>query len=177
MIPERPDEGEAAGASPLAMRIVGGIAFAGGVVSALIVLVSLATVTVAVCFRYVLGAPLLWGDEFVGLLVVAMIMTGAAEALRRGDHISIDLLTGRLRGPARRLVQLWSMLAVAAFSAVLGWSAWQGLIFARAFGAYTSGYLAMPLWIAQTPLVLGAALLGLVAIARFVELLVAPRRR
>lgn len=170
------DGGEAPGPSPPVLRIVGAIAWAGGVVSALIVLLSLATVTVAVCFRYVLDAPLLWGDEFVGLLVVAMIMTGTAEALRRDDHITIDLLTGRLRGRARCLVQLWSMLAVLAFSVVLGWSAWEGVVFARAFGAYSSGYLEVPLWIAKAPLVLGAALLGLMALARFLALLVTPRR-
>ena len=46
--------------------------------------------------------PLTWGDEMLGYLLVATVMAGAAEALRRGDHIAIDLVTSRLTGRARR---------------------------------------------------------------------------
>ncbi|TIX76508.1 MAG: TRAP transporter small permease subunit, partial [Mesorhizobium sp.] len=68
----------------------------GGALSALLILVVLAITAVSVFNRYFLGRPLMGVDEATGFLVVAIVMFGAAEALRRGDHIRIDLLFDHL---------------------------------------------------------------------------------
>ena len=51
--------------------------------------------------RYVLGSPLTWTDELSGFLVVAIVMLGAAEVLRRGEHVSVDILSERAIGRKR----------------------------------------------------------------------------
>ena len=51
-------------------------------------------------------------------------------------------------------------------AAIIGWSAWESILFARAFGSYSVGYIEIETWIPQVPLVFGAILLGLAAIAR-----------
>ncbi|MEQ8346398.1 MAG: TRAP transporter small permease [Sneathiellaceae bacterium] len=139
---------------------------AGGALATLLILFLLGLTAWAVAQRYLLGSPLLWSDELTGHLLVALVMAGAAEAYRRGDHIAIDLLTGRLGPRGALAVGLWSDLAVLATALVLGSSAWDAVSFARSFGSYPPGEIQVPTWILQAPLIVGAALLALTALSR-----------
>lgn len=132
-------------------------------------LILLAIVGYAIIQRYVLGRPLLWGDEMLGYVLVALVMFGAAEALRRGDHIAIDLLTASTQGKSRWLLALWSHLAVLIFALILGYSAWDAVSFAYDFGEYSAGSMEVPTWIPQLPMLLGALLLGLASLARLLD--------
>lgn len=140
-------------------RIFGGI-------SSLLILMILILVIYSVVQRYVLNTPLKWGDEMLGYLLVASIMLGAAEALRHGDHISIDLVSARAGPRARAYLNALSNIAVIAFAIVLGVSTWESISFAYAFGSYSPGYLETATWVPQIPMFVGAVLLGLVAFAR-----------
>jgi TRAP-type C4-dicarboxylate transport system permease small subunit len=160
---------EAVPASFLLTRAVDALVRFCGLLSAILILVILAIVIYAITQRYVFDTPLLWGDELNGYLLVAMIMLGGAEALRRGDHIAIDLLTGRAKGTPARLLAIWGNLAVLAFSSVLGWSAWTSIMFAYDFGSYSPGYLEVAMWIPHLPILIGAVLLALTALTRIIE--------
>jgi C4-dicarboxylate transporter DctQ subunit len=138
----------------------------GGVLATLLILFLLGLTADAVVQRYLLNTPLLWSDELTGYLLVALIMCGASEAYRRGDHMAIDLVTGRAGPRLARVIGAWSNLAVLAFAVVLGWSAWEAISFARAFGSYSSGEIEVATWIPQIPLMIGALLLGLTALSR-----------
>lgn len=142
----------------------------GGTLSSLLILLILGIVCYAVLQRYVLDRPLLWSDQFIGYLLVATIMLGAAEALRRGDHISIELLAERADGKWRLFIGLLSNVSVIVFAAVMGWSTWNSIEFARAFGSYSVGYIEIETWIPQVPLLFGAGLLILAATVRVIGL-------
>nr|MBA3448327.1 TRAP transporter small permease subunit [Pseudaminobacter sp.] len=115
---------EAPVASPLPERIAAAISWTAGVVSAMLIVVVLAATAVSVFNRYVIGRALLGVDEATGFLVVAIVMFGAAEAFRRGDHIRIDLLLDHVGPRWRWLLDLWSYLAVLVFSILLLVTAW-----------------------------------------------------
>jgi len=100
---------------------------------------------------------------------------GAAEALRRGDHIRIDLLFSSAGPRARWWLELWSLAAVILFSVLLLVAAWHTVLFSRAFGAYSTGYLSMPMWIPQSTMVVGSILLVVAALAALLDL-IAERR-
>ena len=161
--------GEAAPASLFLTRLVAWLVRLCGAVSTLLILTILAIVTYAVVKRYVFDTPLLWGDELNGYLLVAAVMLGAAEALRRGDHISIDLLTDRLQTGHKRAISIWGNLAVLAFALVLGWSAWGSITFAYDFGSYSAGYLEAAMWIPMLPVLAGSVLLALTALTRVLD--------
>jgi TRAP-type C4-dicarboxylate transport system permease small subunit len=144
------------------------IVWAGGVVSALVILYILALTAVAVVWRYGLASPIRGVDEQIGFLVVAVVMAGAAEALRRNDHISVDLITSKVPPPLQRMLAAFGHAAVALFSVVLLVTAWRTVSFSYSFQAYSPGDLQIPLWLPQSAMLLGAALLLLVAIAKFV---------
>ena len=159
---------EADRASSLPGRAATLLVRAAGAVSVLLILAALAATSYSVIARYVFNAPPLWIDELTGYGLVALVMAGAAEAYRRGDHIAIDLVTNLLSARARVVADTFADVAVLVFAGVLGWSTWDALTFAYDFGSYAPGYLEVEIWIPQSPLLLGAALLGLVAVSRIV---------
>jgi TRAP-type C4-dicarboxylate transport system permease small subunit len=144
-----------------------------GAVSGILILIVLALTSVGVFMRYVLDRPIRGIDEATGFLVVAIVMFGAAETLRRGEHIQIDLVTNALRGRTRWLFDLWAYACVFVFSVVFFITAWRTVAFTWRFGEYSTGYLEMPMWIPQATMLPGAALLGLVAILKMAQLLAA----
>ena len=138
----------------------------GAAIATLCVLITLITTGYSVFLRYALGKPITWIDELSGYLVVAIVMFGAAEALRRDDHIQVDIVTARLRGRALACMRVVWMAMVIAFTAVLLISAWGTVTFSRDFGLYSDGYMEMPMWIPQSLLIVGSVLLLLAAIAK-----------
>ena len=159
----------AAPAAPFPIRAIYGLIWLGGALSGLLILIAFGFTLVSVFWRYVLDDPLLWPEDVTGWTLVGLVMLGISEAYRRGDHIAIDLFAGALRGRARLAQEIWSHLSVLAIACVLGLSAWEAVHFAYGFGAYTAGTVEIPTWIAQSPMIAGAALLGLTAIAKIIE--------
>ncbi|MEC9311158.1 MAG: TRAP transporter small permease [Pseudomonadota bacterium] len=145
-------------------RIVTGLIRLCGALSSALILVIFVQIVVAVTYRYVLDRPLQWNDEMLGYLLVVLVMLGAAEALRRGDHIAIDLVASRFGPGLARIQQAVAHLSVLAFAAVAGLSIWDSIAFARDFGSYSVGYIEIQTWIPQVPVVVGMALLGLTAL-------------
>jgi len=152
-------------------RGVGAVAWLAAVLSAGLVLVMLAVVGYSVVMRYFLDRPVTWSDELSGYLVVALVMLGAADALLRGEHISVDLLTARAAGRARRGVELWAMLCVLAVAGAIVYSGREMVAFSLDFGMYSEGYLEAPMWIPQSFILVGGVLLIAAALARIVTLL------
>lgn len=140
-------------------RLAAAIGRAFGAVAALAILGVLGLTAVNVAGRYLFNAPLRGAEEATGYLVVAMVMFGAAEAYRRGDHIRIDLLTERFGPRGARWIDLLSHVAVGLFAANLLRTGLHTVEFSQRFGAYSPGYLEMPMWIPQSALVAGGALL------------------
>lgn len=163
----------AAGRAPrrggAARRWLDRLILAGGALAAAIILAALAIILYAVAMRYFAGRPLPWRDELVGYLVVAMVMLGAGATELRGGHIGIDVLTNAAGPQARRGLAVLASAAVLGFSVLFGWSAWQTVTFSRGFGLYSTGALQVEIWIVQAPMLAGAALLGLAALANLVR--------
>lgn len=170
-------DGEAASAaSSLPERVAAILTRLGGAASALVLVVVLALTAISVFNRYLLGRPIMAVDESTGFLVVTIVMLGAAEALRRDDHIRIDLVYERFGPRGRWWLDLWSCATVVLFGALLLVTAWHTVQFSRMFGAYSTGYLAIPMWIPQSTMIVGAILLCIAALARAFSL-VAERDR
>lgn len=151
------------------------LAITASITSAFLVVLTLGVTAFSVFRRYVLGNPLTWSDELSGFLVVAIVMLGAAEVLRRGEHVSVDILSERATGRKRKLLVFWSNLSVAIVSGVLFASGWNAVMFSRRIGVYSDGYLEAPLWIPQAFLLVGAGLLCLLATARCLDFVLLRR--
>ncbi len=152
--------------SSVPIRIIEYLCFAAAIFSAGLVIFTLLMTGYSVFQRYVLGTPLTWTDEMSGFLVVAIVMLGAAETLRRGEHISVDLLSSKAAGGAKKALGIWSYLATAFVAAVIFISGWEAVKFSYTIGVFSNGYLEAPLWIPQSFLLVGSALLFVLSLVR-----------
>ncbi|MBI3710458.1 MAG: TRAP transporter small permease [Proteobacteria bacterium] len=138
-------------------------------VAAASVLFSLALVCYSVLMRYFANRPVPWVDEMVGYVLVASVMFAIAEALRKGEHIGVDILTERLPPRARRAIYVLGMVAVAVTAGALVVEGWTTAAFSKMLGIRSIGYLATPIWIVQAMVPIGGALLLLAALAELVR--------
>ena len=131
----------------------------------------------SVVMRYFLNQPVSWVDEIVGYLLVASVMLAAADALRHGEHIAVDIVTERLGSRGRRVVtarrasspsrwprRCWPSRA-GTWSRSRGW-----------WACLSNGKLAVPMWIPQLAVPVGAALLGAAAVVAFLLALTGTAR-
>jgi TRAP-type C4-dicarboxylate transport system permease small subunit len=80
---------------------------------AMLALVVIVLITVAGVFmRYVVGEPFKWTEEVLKALIVWFTFLGASSAMRRSEHISIDVLVRRLPQPLRYALVLFRMVVV-----------------------------------------------------------------
>jgi len=152
-------------------RIVGLLSTVATGIAALLMLAITGIVGYGVALRYLMNSPQVWTDELVSYLIVLLVMLAAAEVLRRGEHISIDLLVERLGPRATFAVDVAGMLGVIVVSLVLIVSGWDMAEFSATMGIKSVGYLAVPMWLPQATLPLGFALLALAALNRLLRLL------
>lgn len=165
----QPTEREPAGLRLLS-RVIGllnGLALA---LSALGVLVSLLLIGWSVVMRYVFNRAPIWVDEVVGFMLVGIVMLAAADVLRRGEHIGVDLITAKLSGRARLWVQAWSSLSVLAVALILIINGWRTAMFSRMLGIVSEGHLELPVYMLMLMLPVGGALMLLTAVEAIVRL-------
>lgn len=155
-------------------RLVRGLARLGIALAAVALLASLFLVCYSVVMRYFLNQPMPWVDELVGYLLVASIMLAAADALLEGEHIAVDILTERLSARGKHWTALLGLVAVAASAALLTVEGVDMVAFSRMVDLKSNGYMAVPMWMPQLLVPVGAVLMGIAAI---VALIVAWRNR
>ena len=153
-------------ASSVLYCLTGSVSKLAAAVGAGVVVLMMLVVSYSVVNRYILNTPITWTDELSGYLVVALVMLGAADALRRGDHISVDLITARLAKRGNQLVEIWSCIVVLVFSSALLISSKKTIEYSVNFEIVSEGYLEVPMWIPQSFLILGGSLVFLVALAK-----------
>lgn len=73
--------------------------------------------------RYVLNDALGWTEEIARYLLIAVCFSGAVMAMRKGTHIAVEALLIYLPARARHVVHILIDATVAAFSALMAWSA------------------------------------------------------
>jgi TRAP-type C4-dicarboxylate transport system permease small subunit len=97
--------------------------------------------------------------EFAGYFLAAASFLALAYTLKNGAHIRVTLVIQHLPPGVRRVLEVWCAAVGAALSgyftywaANLTWQSWK-------FGDVSYGLVAIPLWLPQAALVLGAAVL------------------
>ena len=148
-------------------RVVAVLCDAAMAVAALALLVSLALIGWSVVMRYIFNAAPIWVDDLVGFNLVAIVMLAAAQTLRSGEHIGVDLLVERLTPAARRWAQGWAALATMVIAGVLVVNGSATAMLAHRLGLLTEGTLEWPTWMLMLLMPVGGALLALAALEAF----------
>lgn len=66
----------------------------------------------SVVMRYLFNNPVTWSEDAAKILLVWMTLLGAPGGLRKGAHVSIDLIVEKLPHVLSQLLRLVSLLAV-----------------------------------------------------------------
>ncbi len=100
-------------------------------------------------------------DAYAGYLMAGAGFLALAHTLKRGEHIRVTLLIGRLQGRSQRAMELWALFAatllalLAAFYSVrLAWQSYS-------FHDISTANDATPLWIPQLSMALGTLVLAI----------------
>jgi TRAP-type C4-dicarboxylate transport system permease small subunit len=134
-------------------------------------------ISYAVAMRYLVGLPQPWIDEAAGWLLVGSVMLAIPEVQRRGDHIGIDFLARKL-GPRRsRALLVFAVLTVLASAAVFVREGIVMVEFSRMLNVLSNRLPDVPLWMVQSLVPAGFALLALVALVQLACLLLGLKPR
>lgn len=121
-------------------------------------LVALALLTLAdVIGRYVLNYAIIGAVEITEMLMVGVIFAGIVLATVAREHVTVDLLTVRMQGPALRVQKITSNLLATGISLLLAVATWSQGMSALDFGDQTT-MLGLPL--APVIFFMGAMLLA-----------------
>ena len=133
-------------------------------------------VSLDVAFRYLLGAPLpgtLTIVTYYYMVIAAFVPLAFAE-LRRA-HISKEIVTDLLPRRGRNMLEGWMLVPTGLVTGLLTWRGFEEALKQQAIGAaQIQGSSSIPIWPAYYALPLGAGLMTLLVIYRFVNFL---RRR
>jgi TRAP-type C4-dicarboxylate transport system permease small subunit len=78
-----------------------------------------ATVLLGVCFRYVLKAPLPWGEELGRYLMIWGASLGASVAFREGSHVGVTMIMDRFHGKTGITLTKLAQFIVILFMAIV----------------------------------------------------------
>jgi TRAP-type C4-dicarboxylate transport system permease small subunit len=98
-------------------------------------------------------------DAYAGYLMAGAGFLALAHTLKHGEHIRVTLLLARLRGRARRALELWALAAATALAGLAAWYAVRLVWQSRAFNDISTANDATPLWIPQLAMAAGSVIL------------------
>lgn len=129
------------------------------------------TVTYEIVARYFFDAPTTWAQEISVYFLLALALLGLAPTLAADEHIRIDLVTRKLPLAAQRWLRICALAAIAIYAGIAAVGGWGMVQQSLRFGRKSLTLLEVPVWIPQTLLPIGMALLALTAVVGIAALL------
>jgi TRAP-type C4-dicarboxylate transport system permease small subunit len=100
----------------------------------------LASLTLQVAMRYVLGQALSWTEEIALACFTWTILLAVALGVRDAVHVRMELLIDRLPTVARRIAEQAILLLLAALGAFLAWAGTYYVLDAQGATSAATGY-------------------------------------
>jgi TRAP-type C4-dicarboxylate transport system permease small subunit len=98
-------------------------------------------------------------DAYAGYAMAGAGFLALAHTLKKGEHIRVTLIIGKLTGKARKGLEMWALSAAAALSGLFAYYAWHLVLQSREFNDVSTGNDATPLWIPQILMAVGTTVL------------------
>src|SRR5690606_37398466 len=110
-------------------------------------------------FSRLLGFYIAGTDAYAGYAMAGAGFLALAHTLKHNEHIRVTLIIGRLRGGARRGLELWALSVAVLMAGALSAYAWRLVWQSRSFHDISTAADATPLWIPQILMGLGCTVL------------------
>jgi TRAP-type mannitol/chloroaromatic compound transport system permease small subunit len=125
--------------------------------------------TYEVAARYIFGHPTIWINELSAMLFGAAILIGGGYTLYHDSHANMDIIYGLFPKRGKAILDLITFFLFLAFIGVLFWKGWQMAWRSLSTLEHDSTEWAPPLYYFKLTLPLGALLLILQGIAKFLK--------
>lgn len=142
----------------------------GGVLGAL-ALVAIAGLIMASVIARQIGRVVPSADDLTAFAVAGSAMLPLAYTFRHAAHIRVDLVIGRLQGPARAALEALVLALSAAMVGFFAFATFDQMTDSFEFEEVSQGMLKIPLWLPQAALPLGAGLFALALVDDLVVVL------
>jgi TRAP-type C4-dicarboxylate transport system permease small subunit len=117
------------------------------------------------------GGQLRGSDDLAGFALVGTALLGLGPTYRHGGHIRVTLLLDKLGGTNRRIAEI---VALAVATLIIGWATWwigRFVYDSWRFNEIGTGLIAIKLWIPQSLMLIGLAVLLLAVVEDLVRVL------
>jgi TRAP-type C4-dicarboxylate transport system permease small subunit len=138
---------------------------------AVLSMVSIAGIILADVTLRQFGGQLRSSDDFAGFALAGTAFLGLAATYRRGEHIRVGILIDRFTGARRKAIEI---AALTVSIIMVAWATWWigRLVYdSWQFNEVTMGLVPIKLWIPQSTLLIGLAVLLIAMIEDLVRLL------
>ena len=152
-------------------RLLDAVYDGAGALAALLMIGLLAMVLLSIVSRQV-GFHVPGTDAYAGYLMAAAGFLALAHTLKKGEHIRVTLLLGKLQGRARHAMELWALAAASFLAGLFAFYSARLVWQSHLFHDISTSNDATPLWIPQLAMAAGTLIL---AIAFVDELVMALR--
>jgi TRAP-type C4-dicarboxylate transport system permease small subunit len=98
-------------------------------------------------------------DAYAGYAMAGAGFLALAHTLKNGEHIRVTLIIGKLKGGARRGLELWSLSVAVLLAGLLAVYAWRLAWQSHQFHDISTSADATPLWIPQILMAVGTTVL------------------
>jgi len=129
-----------------------------GWLAALFMIGVLAMVLLSIVSRLV-GFYVPGTDAYAGYAMAGAGFLALAHTLKANEHIRVTLIIGKLRGGARRGLELWALSVAVLMSGALAWFSWRLVWQSHTFHDISTAADATPLWIPQILMGVGCTVL------------------
>jgi len=115
-------------------------------------------------------------DAYAGYAMAGAGFLALAHTLKHGEHIRVTLIISRLKGGARRGLEMWALSVSVLLAAVLAIYAWRLAWQSHQFHDISTSADATPLWIPQIVMGLGTTILLIALVDEWVLELTGRRK-
>jgi TRAP-type C4-dicarboxylate transport system permease small subunit len=111
------------------------------------------------------------GDDFASWMMAAMSFLGLAHTFKKGEMIWVGLLIERLNGRAKQAAEVFAHGVGFIFLAYFTWAAWTFMHDSWKFNDMSTGTVSVPLWMPQSLLVFGLAVMAIAMLDELIHVL------
>ena len=144
--------------------------------AALLMIGVLAMVVLSIVSR-VAGFYVPGTDAYAGYAMAGAGFLALAHTLKRGEHIRVTLILGKLNGAARKAMELWALSVSVLLAGLLAAYAWRLVWQSHQFNDISTSPDATPLWIPQILMGVGTTVLLVALVDEWVLELRGQRQR
>ena len=147
-----------------------------GIIAALCLISILSLIVVQMLARWT-GEVFAGAPNYAGYAMAAASFFAFCNALGRGAHIRVSILLNAVPARIKHAMELWCFSSGAAISAYFTYYAYEFVYFSWRFNEVSQGQDAVHLWILQSVMVIGGALLTLCMLDNLLHLILRGEHR